>query len=125
MPSVEDYGFRESGLRLWNAIHNSRNVGAEYVSLIAHACHLADRLDAIVEELDGANLRVPVFDKQGMQINEVANPLLAEHRQQITAFKVILASLGVEKLPVVQADKPTVAEALRAARKRREANGNE
>ena len=87
-----------SGRELWDAVHDARDVQPHFKALLLNACRIADRLDAIAAELLEHPLTVTLYDRSDNPINEVANPLLGEHRQQSLALRQILASMGIDKL---------------------------
>ena len=105
----------ESGQALWDAVHSSRQVGPEHKSMLLNACRIADRLDAIAEDLAESPLTKTLYDKRGDAINEVANPLLSEHRMQLGALNSVLKQLGIERLSEAQDSGLTFAEKLAAA----------
>lgn len=114
MSGVDSLG--DSGRALWDAVHKVREVGAEFVPLLLNACRVSDNLERISAELAESGLTVKLYDKQGNEINEVANPRLVEHRMQLQALRAVLASLGVDKLPVAVEDGPSFNEKLAAAK---------
>ena len=105
----------EAGSALWEAIHGSRDVSAEFVPLILNACRIADNLERISSELAETGLTVKIYDKQGNETNEVANPRLIEHRMQLQTLRAVLASLGVDKLPVSEPNEVSFEDRLAAA----------
>lgn len=87
-----------SGRELWDAVHDSRDVQPHFKALLLNACRIADRLDQISVELAEHPLTVTLYDRSNTPINEVAQPLLGEHRQQSLALRQLLASMGIDKL---------------------------
>jgi hypothetical protein len=108
-------GLGQTGVALWEGISAVRDVRPEFVPLVVNACRVADRLDAIERELAESPLTVTILDKRGECINEVAQPLLGEHRQQLNVLKTVLASLGVDKLPVIEEEEVPFEERLARA----------
>jgi hypothetical protein len=67
--------------------------------LLVEACRVADRLQRLADESDGAPLTT-----QNFKGDDVANPLLVEARQQSLVFARLLASL---RLPIGDEDDMT------------------
>lgn len=114
--AVDDLG--DSGRALWDAINESREVSAEFTALVLNACRITDRLDEMSGRLLNEPLTVKLCDKQGQEINEVANPLLVEHRMQLQTLRTVLSSLGVDRLSIRE-DGASMEEAMAEARKAR------
>lgn len=110
--SFED-ALGRSGRELWDAVHDSRDVQPHFKALLLNACRIADRLDEISAELETQPLTVTLYDRKGEAINEVAQPLLGEHRQQALALRQILASMGIDKLEKSALSDKTLAEAIK------------
>lgn len=89
-----DLGF--SGSEVWNDLLANRKVGATHLSVIHNCCRIVDRLDDLSSEVGG---ELTVINDKG---DEVANPLLTEHRQQFLALRAILKDLGIDRLPAVE-----------------------
>lgn len=106
-------GLGAAGRGLWDAVHSCRAVGAEHELLLLNACRIADNLERISEELASSGLR-----SRNSRGDEIANPLLVEHRQQLATFRQVLAALGVDKLQVVSSG-PSLQDQLAAAREAR------
>ena len=119
MSAVDSLG--EAGSALWEAIHACRDVTAAHIPLVLNACRIADNLERISAELAESGLTVKLYDKQGNEINEVANPRLIEHRMQLGTLRQVLSSLGVDKLDVVEDSGPSFADRLAEQRAKREA----
>jgi hypothetical protein len=113
----------EAGASLWEAIHACRDVTSAHVPLVLNACRIADNLERISVELAASGLTVKLFDKQGNEINEVANPRLIEHRMQLGTLRQVLSGLGVDKLDVVDGSGPSFEDRLAEQRAKREARG--
>lgn len=110
---VED-SLKSSGRALWDAVNASRDVSVEYVSLLLNACRIADRLDDLSIEMMTNSLVV-----ENSRGDEIANPLISEHRMQLQTLRTVLASLGVDKLPAKADDGPSFEERLAEARRAR------
>ena len=121
MSSTPPSGLKESGEALWEDTVNGRQLSAAHKALLLNACRIADRLDDIAEELEDAPLTVTLYDKRGEPINEVAQPLLGEHRQQFATMSQILSRLGVGELPKTNAGKKSLKDQLAEQREKREA----
>lgn len=116
---ISDLGV--SGRDLWDGVRLVREVPKHMEPLLLNACRIVDRLDEMADRLAVDPLTVKLYDKQGQEINEVANPLLIEHRQQTATLSQIMARLGLEKLATKPSgDKKTIAQALAEARKANE-----
>lgn len=111
--SVSGDGLGAAGLALWDAVHECRSVGREHELLLLNACRVADSLERISEELAVSGLR-----SRNSRGDEIANPLLVEHRQQLATFRQVLAALGVDKLQTVSSG-PSLRDELAAAREAR------
>lgn len=101
-------GLKASGRALWDGVAAVRDVRPEYVSLLLNACRIADRLD----DLSAGDMPLTVENARG---DEVANPVFTEHRQQLSTLKAVLASLGVDKLPVAEVEEVPFEERLAQA----------
>lgn len=104
-----------AGQALWDAIHE-RDVSSAHKSFVLHACRIADNLDRI-----SADLSKQGFTSRNSRGDEVANPLLVEHRQQLNVLRQALHALGVRELPVSESGKPNLQDELAKARAVREA----
>lgn len=112
-------GLKPSGEALWVEVTKARTVGAAHRTVLLNACRIADRLDDIAAELEQSPLTVTIFDSRGNPVNEVAQPLLGEFRQQFATLSMILGRLGVKELPRAQSG-ASARERLAEARKARE-----
>lgn len=112
-------GLGEAGLALWEALQATRNVTPAHVPLVLNACRIADNLERISDELAETGLTVKLYDKQGNEINEVANPRLIEHRMQLNTLRQSLGSLGVDGLEVVTEAGKSFKDQLAEAREKR------
>jgi hypothetical protein len=81
-------GLHVAGMRLWRSITGEYELDEHEQLLLVEACRVADRLDRLAEESDGAPLTTVNFKG-----DPVANPLLVEARQQSLVFARLLASL--------------------------------
>jgi hypothetical protein len=85
-------GLHAAGLRLWHSIANEYELDEHEQLLLVEACRIADRLDRLAAESDGAPLTTTNYKG-----DPCSNPLLVEARQQSLVFARLLASL---RLPV-------------------------
>lgn len=85
-----------SGRELWTSITAEAELETHEKLLLLEACRVADRLQALDDELAGAPLTV--VNNKG---DEVANPLLTESRQQQATLARLIASL---RLPTGEED---------------------
>lgn len=89
----------DAGTRLWNGIAETRSIDATTYALVLNACRIVDRLDEMQEYIADSPL-VMENDKG----DNIANPLIIEHRQQSMALRNLLAALGIGKLSEVMED---------------------
>lgn len=82
-----------TGRDVWNELVFERKLGAVHMSLIHNCARIADNLDTFAAEFQGELVQV---DSMGAP---VANPLLAEFRQQFLALRQVLKDLGLMGLP--------------------------
>lgn len=82
-----------SGSEVWYHLLSNRTLGAVHLALIHNCCRIVDRLDELSSEIGG---RLVTTNDVG---DEVANPLLTEHRQQLLALRQVLKDLGLMALP--------------------------
>lgn len=106
-------GLGEGGRRLWAGLTDGRVIDAAAESLVLNACRIADRLDELTEAIGGV---LTVTNDRG---DEVANPLITEHRQQLQVLRAVLASLGVGRLPAGTTRGKSLQEQLAEARQKR------
>ncbi len=85
-------GLGATGRRLWRAVLTDYELDQHEVLLLIEACRVADRLDRLAEESDGAPLTT--MNHRG---DEVADPRLVEARQQAIVYARLVAAL---RLPV-------------------------
>lgn len=85
-------GLAATGRRLWRAILADYELEQHELLVLTEACRVADRLDRLATEAEGAPLTV-----ENARGDVVANPLLCEARQQEIVFTRLIASL---RLPV-------------------------
>jgi len=107
-------GLGESGIRLWDGLMKGRTVDAATESLVLNAARVADRLDELTEQIGGV---MTVTNDRG---DEVANPLITEHRQQLQVLRAVLSTLGVGKLPAAASTGKSLQEQLAEARAERQ-----
>lgn len=100
----------ESGQALWDAVTEQFNLTAAHRALLMNACRIADRLDVLQDAIEDEALIM--WTEKGKS----ANPLLAEHRQQMSALASILKQLGVDKLNPKSQKKKTLQEKMSEAR---------
>lgn len=101
-----------SGRELWDAVHDARDVQPHFRALLLNACRIADRLDELTEQIALEPVMITLYDKNGDEINKIAQPLFGEHRQQSLALRQILASMGIDKLDKSPTSDRTIEEAL-------------
>lgn len=107
----------ERAQELQQSLESDPKISNASRSLILEAARIQHRLDLIDRELEGSPLTVKLYSKAGDEINEVANPLLSEARQQTMALRQVFASLGVGKLPELKSNGPSLMDLLAAAMK--------
>lgn len=107
-----------AGSALWEAIHASRDVTSSHSPLVLNACRIADNLERIADELAKSGLI-----SMNARGDEVANPLLVEHRMQLATLRQVLGALGVEKMDEQDDDGPSFEDRLAEQRLKREARG--
>lgn len=114
-----------AGDALWCGVVAGRTLNAANLVLLHNACRIADRLDDIAAELVDSPLTVTLLDRRGEPVNEVAQPLLGEHRQQLATLNTILARMGFGELaPASDGRKPWMqVVADEVAKKRAEKSG--
>lgn len=86
-------GLLGRGTELWTSVSANRTLDAPSRVLLLNACRIADRLDALDEEIDG---RLISYNQRG---DEVINPLISEHRQQYATLAGIFSKMGLGELP--------------------------
>lgn len=109
MYDVNELG--ESGKALWEGVHAIRKVTPAFESMLFNACRITDRLDTLTAAM--AEDTLTVRNSKG---DEIANPLMTEHRQQLLALRQILHSLGIQKLDTQQTSKKSIAEQIAEAK---------
>lgn len=87
-------GLAEAGITLWNDVAGGRTLSAAHQQLLLNICRIADRLNALDDELSGRDL--VVVNHQG---TEMPNPLLTEHRMQLATMSQLMHRLGIGELP--------------------------
>lgn len=101
-------GLDKAGKALWRSIAPHYNFRPDELRILTDACKLADTIELMEVELDGADLIVPGSMKQ-----PTANPMLAEIRQTRAVLAKMLGSL---KLPdESKGEQDTSGSALKAA----------
>ena len=121
MTCINPEGLQESGMELWRDIVGDRKLSAAHRALLLNICRIADRLDAIAEELEESPLTVTLYDKRGEPVNEVAQPLLGEHRQQLATMSQLMSRLGIGELPKVKTGEKSIRDQLAERRAQRSA----
>lgn len=106
-------GLLAAGRELWVSVSANRALDAPSRVLLLNACRIADRLDALDEEIDG---RLISYNQRG---DEVINPLISEHRQQYATLAGIFSKMGLGELPK-PASGPSKWDELAAKRAERE-----
>lgn len=106
-------GLLSAGRDLWVSVSENRALDAPSRVLLLNACRIADRLDALDEEIDG---RLISYNQRG---DEVINPLISEHRQQYATLAGIFSKMGLGELPK-PASGPSKWDELAAKRAERE-----
>lgn len=107
-------GLGEGGSALWRGLADGRTFDAPTATLVLNACRVADRLDELTAAIGG---ELTVINDRG---DEVANPLITEHRQQLAVLRQVLTTLGVGKLAAVGNGRPNIVDVLAAKRRERE-----
>ena len=113
-------GLGEAGTELWNDVTAGRRLTAANKALLLNICRIADRLDELADELAGRDL--VVVNHQG---TETPNPLLTEHRMQLSTMSQLMQRMGIGELPKVST-KASVRDQMaekRAERERKRAAG--
>ncbi|AXQ64383.1 terminase small subunit [Gordonia phage Neville] len=111
MFDVESLGI--AGKELWTGVHAIRKVTPAYEALLFNACRIADRLDELTNEMSMSALTV-----ENAKGDEIANPLMTEHRQQLLALRQVLHGLGIQKLETETTKRKPLAEQIAEAKKR-------
>lgn len=79
---------KTEGRRLWRSVLDDLELDPHELALLRAACRTTDRLEDLAVAMEGAPLTVT--NARG---DEVASPLLVEHRNQTAALAKVLASL--------------------------------
>lgn len=108
-------GLAETGTQLWEDVTAGRKLSAPHATLLLNICRIADRLDDLVDEIDG---RLTTTNEQG---TENINPLISEHRQQLATMSMLMQRLGIGELPKGNAGAKTLRDQIAEQRKKREA----
>lgn len=82
-----------TGRDVWNELVFERELGSVHMTLIHNCARIADNLDTFAREFQGELVQM---DEMGAPI---ANPLLAEFRQQFLALRQVLKDLKLMELP--------------------------
>lgn len=106
---------KSAGSELYKSLTEGRTTTAAHRSLILQAARMADRLDALTDEVGD---RLTTTNSQG---TETINPLISEHRMISTAMAQIMKALGVQALPEKADGALSLQEQLKKAREEREA----
>lgn len=83
-------GLGPSGRALWRDIHRDYGLAPHETAILVQCCRVADRLDAIEQELTGADLVVT-----GSTGQPKAHPLLAEQRAQMRVLESLSRALSI------------------------------
>lgn len=110
-------GLGDSGRRLWDGLTAGRELDPATEALILNAARVADRLDELTAEIGGV---LTVMNERG---DEIANPLITEHRAQLGVLRMVLTTLGVGKLPAPKAVGKSLKDQLAERRAERDARG--
>lgn len=105
---------KDSGRALWDGVQECRKVTKAHESLLLNACRIADRLDSLTEAIASASLTV-----ENDRGDRVANPLMTEHRMQVSALTQVLRTLGVTSLEETSTGSVQVEDVLAKAREER------
>ncbi|WP_214370674.1 hypothetical protein [Pseudonocardia sp. H11422] len=81
-------GLGAAGRRLWRSVLADYELDQHECLILTEACRVADRLERLAEESEGAPLTLTNFKG-----DPVANPLLTEARQQAIVFARLIAAL--------------------------------
>lgn len=108
-------GLGDSGRALWDGVQDSRKVTKAHESLLLNACRIADRLDELAYAIADSSLTV-----ENDRGDRVANPLLTEHRMQVSTLTQVLRTLGVTSLDEVSSGGLNVEDVLAKAREERQ-----
>lgn len=104
----------EAGTELWNDVCGERKLSSAHQQLLLNICRIADRLNALDDELAGRPLVV-----ENHQGTEMPNPLLTEHRMQLATMSQLMHRLGIGELPKAK-QKNTVKDQMAAKRAERQ-----
>jgi hypothetical protein len=107
----------ETGIRLYELLTTGREFDPGAEVLIVNAARVADRLDELTQEIGG---RLTVINDRG---DEVANPLITEHRQQLAVFRAVCTTLGVGKMSSPKPAGKSLKDQLAEKRAERDARG--
>ncbi len=112
-------GLKESGLRLWTSIIPKYSLRPDELRILEDACHEADVIGRLQEELD-----VSPLVTAGSMGQEVAHPTVSEVRQHRAALRGLLAQLKLPDTPAQSAGKRAqVSESARKAARARWGSG--
>lgn len=102
-------GLGPRGSRLWREMTGSGSLTPAHLVLLEEACRLADRLDWLDSILQRAFMPVKADDGDDEGESPAIGPLLAEARQQQTAFRGLVAEIRqAQKGSAPASGKPTV-----------------
>ena len=105
----------DSGRRLWNGVKATRKIEVPHEALLFNACRIADHLDKLAGEIGVSSLTV-----ENSRGDEIANPLLTEHRQQLLALRQVLSALGIGALDKSSSGRVGIADRMAQQRQKRE-----
>lgn len=108
-------GLGPSGLDIFKALTDGRDVTPGHLVLITNAARLADKADELSAAVNG---RLTTVNSQG---TETINPVVSEFRMVSAALAQLLQRLGVGELPRVRSAEKSIRDQLSERRARREA----
>ncbi|MFD5864369.1 terminase [Agromyces sp. NPDC127015] len=81
---------KEAGRKVWKALTDANDLEEWEKVTLLEACRVADRLELLSNELEGADLTV-----KNSKGDLTANPLLVEARQQGIVYARLIAALRI------------------------------
>lgn len=97
---------KPAGNALWCGVSAGRTLSAANLVLLHNVCRLADRCDDLTDEIGS---RLTSENHRG---DEIVNPLISEHRQQLATLHTILQRMGLGELSKVTAQKASVGDQM-------------
>lgn len=120
MPEIDQYevpmDLRPAGSALWCGVSAGRSLTAANLTLLHNVCRLADRCDDLTTEIGD---RLTTTNHRG---DEIINPLISEHRQQLATMNQILSRMGLNELARDKSSKKSVKDQVAEQRAKREAS---